>query len=218
MTHKLGEASLHEFYRNRGFSGRVGFGRHPAVLVIDLAEAWTNPRHTLGSDLSEVVNQTCIILQKARKVGIPIIFTTMFFDDELTDLPMVIRAKVPHVTELKRSSTLWHLHPALKRDPKTEPLLIKPRTSAFFATNLLSILNDKGVDTVIIVGCVTSGCIRATAESALNYCFHAIVPKEAVGDRSQSAHEANLFDIDARYADVVSVDEVIKYIDSLSGK
>jgi nicotinamidase-related amidase len=211
--HRLGEQRLHAQYDKAGFQGGVGYGQRPAVLVIDLAEAWTNPKQTLGSDLSEVVRQTCRILDKARERGVPIAFTTMAFEDDLADLPSVLRAKTPHLAELTRNSALVRLHPALQRNPKKEPLLVKPRASAFFATNMLTILVDWKIDTVIVVGCSTSGCIRSTAESATDHGFHTIVPREAVGDRSPTAHQANLFDINARMADVVPVDEVIAYLD-----
>jgi maleamate amidohydrolase len=215
MTHRLGEDVEHQFYETAGFQGRVGFGQRPAVLVIDLAKAWVDPSQTLGSDLSGVVQQTTRILKVAREAGVPVAFTTMAFEDGLADLPRVLLAKTPHLAELTRNSDLIALHEDLQRDPRREPLIVKPRASAFFATNLLTILNDWRVDTCIIVGCSTSGCIRATAESSINYGFHTIVPREAVGDRSASAHEANLFDIDARYGDIVGVDEVLDYIKTL---
>ncbi len=94
----------------------------------------------------------------------------------------------------------------------TEPLIEKPRASAFFGTHLLDMLISERVDTLIVTGCSTSGCIRATCESGFNYNFHVIVPREAVGDRSASAHEANLFDIDARYADVVPLAAALEHL------
>lgn len=218
MLHRLGESKLHHFYEGAGFQGRVGFGKWPAVLVIDLAKAWVDPAQTLGSDLSGVIRETVRILEKAREVRVPIAFTTMAFDNDLADLPSVLRAKTPHLAELTIGSDLVKLDPALKRDPRREPLIVKPRASAFFATNMLAILNGWRVDTCIIVGCSTSGCIRATAESSLNYGFHTIVPREAVGDRSATAHEANLFDIDARCGDVVGVEEVLSYLEGLQGQ
>jgi maleamate amidohydrolase len=212
MTHELGQSSLHRQYEAAGFQGRVGFGRRPAVLVIDLAKAWVDPSQALGSDLGAVLRQTVRILAAARAAAAPVAFTTMAFEQKLADLPSVLRAKTPHLAELTLGSDLVALDPDLARNPDREPLIVKPRASAFFSTNLLTILNDWRVDTCIIVGCSTSGCIRATAESSLNYGFHTIVPREAVGDRSASAHAANLFDIDSRYADVVGVEDVLQYL------
>lgn len=214
MKHDINDFNSVSFYNKAGFCGRVGFGDRPAILVIDLAEAWTNPENTLGSDLSSVVTHTCTILHKAREMNVPIAFTTTTYEDELANLPMNVQKKVPHIVELKESSPLVKLHPSLERNPQKEPLVKKPRASAFFGTNLLAILINWHIDTVIIVGCSTSGCIRSTAESAHNYGFHTIVVQEAVGDRSVFAHKANLFDIDARMADVVTISEVIKYLDS----
>jgi nicotinamidase-related amidase len=104
------------------------------------------------------------------------------------------------------------LDPRLERRPE-EPLLVKPRASAFWGTPFDSYLVGRGIDTLIITGCSTSGCIRATAESALNLNLHTIVVREAVGERSAIAHETNLVDIDMRYADVVGIEEVIAYLE-----
>ena len=116
-----------------------------------------------------------------------------------------------------RGSERVQLAPALARQPN-EPLIEKPRASAFFGTNLLAMLLSARVDTVIVTGCSTSGCIRATCESAHNYNFHVIVPAEAVGDRSASAHQANLFDIDARYGDAVPLKQVLEKLSSMGGE
>jgi len=113
-----------------------------------------------------------------------------------------------------RGSEWVQLEPALERR-SDEPLIEKQRASAFFGTSLLSQLVARGVDTTIIAGCSTSGCIRATAEGCFDNGFRAVVVREAVGDRSLSAHEANLFDIDARYADVVSLEQALDYLVSL---
>ena len=129
---------------------------------------------------------------------------------------MVCR-KLPHTREMLRGSARVELAPELARQPH-EPLIEKPRASAFFGANLLSMLIDLRVDTVIVTGCSPSGCIRGTCESAHDYNFHVIVPSEAVGDRSASAHQANLFDIDARYADVVTLQDVQSHILSLASR
>jgi maleamate amidohydrolase len=213
--HSLSNPELREQYLAAGFAGRVGWGQRPALLVIDMAGAWTNPSEQIGSDLSQVVAQIKRILDVAReRTAVPIFFTTMAYDAGLMEIGNVVRRKTPHTEFMVRGSDRVQLIPDLQRRID-EPLIEKPRASAFFSTNLLSMLISEGVDTTVIVGCSTSGCIRATAESAFNHNFHAIVPKEAVGDRSWSAHEAALFDIDARLGDVMPVDEVLAHLREL---
>ena len=210
--HSLANQALREQYLAAGFAGRVGWGQRPAILVIDMAGAWTTPSEQIGSDLGAVVAQIKRILDVAReRADIPIFFTTMAYDAELKEIGEVVRRKTPHAELMVRGSERVQLIPELQRRPE-EPLIEKPRASAFFGTNLLSMLISERVDTTVILGCSTSGCIRATAESAFNDNFHVIVPAEAVGDRSWSAHEAALFDIDARLGDVMPVDNVLAHL------
>jgi nicotinamidase-related amidase len=211
-THSLENESLRKFYDQRGFSGRVGFGVSPAVLVIDLAKAWTDPTSQLGSDLSSVINATNRILDVARGAALPIYFTTMAFEPGLRDCGDVVKKKKPHSEILIRDSEWVKIHPALRVQPN-EVVIVKQRASAFYGTTLLSQLIAQRVDTLIITGCSTSGCVRASAQAAHDNNLHTIVVREAVGDRSRTAHEANLFDIDARMGDVVSIEEVLRYLE-----
>lgn len=213
MTHSLDNAELVDFYRQAGFGGRVGWGSKAAVLVIDMAGNWTEPDAMIGSDLGAVTQQVGTVLTAAREHGIPVLFTTMAYDRAMSDVTGVSRLKTPHAEKMVRGEPTTQVIAELDRR-SDEPLIEKPRASAFLNTNLISILVDQGIDTVVIVGCSTSGCIRATSESALDLGFHAIVAAEAVGDRSPSAHTANLFDIDQRYADVMSVDDVVKHFET----
>ena len=103
----------------------------------------------------------------------------------------------------------------LERRPE-ETVIVKKGASAFFGTNLASVLISQGIDSVILCGATTSGCIRATAIDLLQYGFPTLVPRECVGDRAQAPHEANLFDIQAKYADVVPLEEAIAYMESVS--
>ncbi|WP_433444412.1 isochorismatase family protein [Nonomuraea sp. CA-141351] len=212
QPHRMDNRELLDQYLAAGFAGRVGWGERPALLVIDMAGAWTRPEEMIGSDLGGVLENIGLLLDVVRKTDdIPVVFTTMAYDATFSDLPLVTRLKTPHSEQMIRGSDRVQLVPQLRRLPH-EAFIEKPRASAFFNTNLLSILVAQRVDTVIVVGCSTSGCIRSTCESALDYGFRAIVPAEAVGDRSASAHEANLFDINARYADVLPIQEVIGHL------
>jgi nicotinamidase-related amidase len=214
VEHSLDNAELLAYYVARGWCGRVGFGERPALIVVDLAKAWMVGTK-VGSDLSAVVKHVMTLLADSRRARIPIFFTTMAYEPDLADAGGVINKKLRHLDEFIKGTELVELLPELERRPD-EVLLVKQRPSAFFGTTLLSQLVGHRVDTLIITGCSTSGCIRATAESAVDNNLRAIVPREAVGDRCRSAHEANLFDINARYADVVPVAEVRDYLSALA--
>ncbi|SDS44487.1 isochorismatase family protein [Jiangella sp. DSM 45060] len=213
-VHSLANPDLREFYEAAGFAGRVGWGERPALLVIDMAGAWTDPGEQIGTDLSAVEAATVRLLGVARCKGLPVIFTTMAWDPSLAEIGEVVRRKTPHSEKMLIGSERVTLRPALERRPD-EPLVVKPRASAFFGTNVEAMLTSAKADTAIVVGCSTSGCIRATAESAFNRGYHVIVPAEAVGDRSESAHAANLFDIDARYGDVEPLEAVLARLETL---
>jgi maleamate amidohydrolase len=212
MTHSMSNAALRQQYDAAGFGGRVGWGTRPALLVIDMARAWVDPAQQLGSDLSGVMRNIQTLLRVMRADEMPIYFTTMAYGTP-AEIGGVVSRKLAHLDKMIRGSERVALDPDLGRLP-TEPLIEKPRASAFYGTHLLDMLIAERVDTVIVSGCSTSGCIRATCESAFNYNLHVIVPREAVGDRSASAHEANLFDIDARYADVVPLTDVLDHLDA----
>jgi nicotinamidase-related amidase len=217
FEHSLENPELREFYRSAGFAGRVGWGERPALLVIDMAGAWTDPGEQIGTDLSSVEDNIVELLAVARAKGLPVIFTTMSWDPSLTEIGKVVRRKTPHSEKMLHGTERVTLRPSLERRPD-EPLVVKPRASAFFGTNVAAMLTDAKADTTIVVGCSTSGCIRATAESAFNRGYHVIVPAEAVGDRSASAHAANLFDIDARYADVEPVRDVLRTLSRIPAR
>jgi maleamate amidohydrolase len=204
------ESARQEQYARAGFAGRVGWGERPALLVIDMAKAWVDPNQRLGSDLSGVLRSIQAILAVAREAELPIFFTTMAYGSPM-EIGSVVARKLGHLEEMKRDSDRVALVPELGRLPH-KPIIEKPRASAFFGTHLLDMLISERVDTVIVTGCSTSGCIRGTCESAFNYNYHVLVPREAVGDRNADAHAANLFDIDARYADVISLSETLDHL------
>lgn len=217
MQHDLGNTAVRDLYEAAGFAGRVGWGERPAVLVIDMAKAWADPDEMLGSDLGAVMDGILQVLASARRAELPVFFTTMAYDPELVEIGHVVQAKTPHSRLMIRGSERVQLLPELERRPR-EPLVEKPRASAFYGTNLLATLISERVDTVIVVGCSTSGCIRSTCESAFNTNLRAIVPREAVGDRSPTAHAGALFDIDARFADVEPLGAVVAHLDALAAR
>lgn len=211
MSEKVYE-EIRQFYGQRGLGGRVGYGERPAVLVVDLIVAFTDMECPLASDLDGPVEATVRILEVARRRHFPILFTTVEYDKSMKDAGL-FPAKVPSLKWLIEGSRWTNLDPRLARQAG-ETIIRKKYASAFFATDLSSQLSTQHVDTVILTGATTSGCIRASAIDALQYGYRAIVPAEAVGDRAELPHQANLFDIDAKYGDVVRLKEVLDYLES----
>ena len=204
---------LRERYRRRGWGGRVGFGTRPAVVVIDLARFWLDPKHQIGSNLDSVVEAACRVLQAARAARLPIFFTTFAFD--------AAEPPSPHDKKLKldlpaNASELFELDPRLERRT-TEKLVRKRYASAFKGTNLHEMLAGLGVDTLIVTGISTSHCVYATCRDATD-SVRVIVPREAVGERCEIMHEVNLLDIDLDLGDVTSVGDVVRSIEGLAAQ
>jgi maleamate amidohydrolase len=203
-----------EIYERARLGQSVTLGERPAVLVVDFSRGFTDPECTMGSDLTQEVEATGRLLSAAREREIPIIFTTIGFEPNLKDGSLWLE-KAPGLGDLIVGGKWVEIDPRLERREE-ETVILKKGASAFFGTNLPSILVSQGVDTVIMCGATTSGCIRATAIDLLQYGYPTLVPRECVGDRAQGPHNANLVDIQAKYADVVSVEEALAYIESVS--
>ena len=205
-----------EIYERARLGQSVTLGERPAVLVVDFSRGFTDPECTMGSDLTQEVEATVRLLSAAREREIPIIFTTIGFEPNLKDGSLWLE-KAPGLGELLIGGKWVEIDPRLGRR-EDETVILKKGASAFFGTNLPSILVSQGVDTVIMCGATTSGCIRATAIDLLQYGYPTLVPRECVGDRAQAPHEANLVDIQAKYADVVSVEAALSYLESVKEK
>lgn len=203
-------------YKEAGITGRVGFGKAPAVIVVDLICAFTTPQTDIGADLTPVVTATAELLKVARRERLPIIFTTMGYSPDLKEAG-VWPEKFPSLRDLRSDLGQCEVDPRLQPGP-TEFVVHKDYPSAFFGTSLVSILAACRVDTVVITGTTTSGCVRATAVDGLSHGYRVIVPRECVGDRAELPHVANLFDIDAKYGDVVSLQEAVAAIEGLPPK
>lgn len=199
------------FFKARGFGLKMGFGKSPALLVIDLIKAFTDENRTLGANLDVQVAATQKLLESAHLCGAPVFFSTVRYDDaDLRDAG-IWKLKQKGVVDLAADTDGHELDERLDRAP-TDSLLLKKYASCFFGTDLVPRLTSRGVDTLIITGCTTSGCVRATAVDAVQNGFRPMVVREAVGDRSQAAHEQSLFDLNAKYADVVSLQEADDYL------
>jgi nicotinamidase-related amidase len=202
-----------EFYVRKGFAARVGFGARPALLVIDIIRAFTDLRSPLASNLDEQVAAIRTLLGVARERDMPVIFSTVAYDPDLQEAGLWIR-KIPSNSWLVEGSEWVELDERLERQPR-EMLLVKKYASCFFGTDLAARLVSRQIDTLVITGCTTSGCVRATAVDSCSLGLHTIVVQEAVGDRAELPHIANLFDIDAKYGDVVQLPDAVAYLEQV---
>jgi len=183
----------------------LGPGERPAVLVVDFIEGFTSIQSPFSGPWDEAVAVTADLLRDAHRSDVPAIFTTVEFDPQDAETNLLIR-KAPAVVALARGSHWAQIDHRLPRH-QTDVVISKKHGSAFFGTDLATRLQAMQIDTLLIAGCVTSGCVRASAVDAAQYGFRPLVVREAVGDRSPLANEANLMDIAARYGDVVSLQE-----------
>lgn len=190
------------------FGNRIGFGARPAVLVIDLCRAFTDPQRPLGVDCSAVIAQTNRILRAARAAGRPVIFSTVRYDSpDFSDAGLWGR-KIGGHSDLGAAGDGHEFDPRLEM-AATDMLLVKKYASCFFGTDLSSRLVSKGVDTLVICGVTTSGCVRASTVDAIQHGFRPVVVPDAVGDRWADAHDQSLRDMAAKYADLAGTDEAI---------
>ena len=190
------------------FDSQMGFGRAPAIIVVDFIRAYTEPGSPLYAPaVVEAVKATVPLLKAAREKGVPIIYTRVVYHQSGADGGLFVR-KVPALRRMVEGEPLAEIVPELPPAPD-DVILIKQYASSFFGTSLAAMLTARSVDTLIITGCSTSGCVRATAVDAMQNGFRPIVPRECVGDRHDGPHEANLFDINAKYGDVVPLADVM---------
>jgi maleamate amidohydrolase len=200
-------------YDRVGIGGSLRLGTRPVVAVIDLSRGFTDPSCAVGSDLSDVVVATRTLLDHARRAGLPVVFTSIAFhpgDHER----LVWLQKMPSLGVLQAGDPAVEIDPRLGRLPD-EPVVFKKTASSTAGTELPALLVGLGADTVILCGATTSGCVRATVVDLVQLCYPVLIPRECVGDRASEPHEASLFDLQAKYADVVSLDATLDYLRSV---
>lgn len=204
--------SREENYRGV-FDSQIGFGARPAVVVIDFIRAYTTIGAPFyGEGVVHAVAETVDLLATARAASVPVIYTKVLFHPSGLDGGLFVR-KVPALRGLIAGEPLAEIDPRIA--PQSDDLVIvKNYPSAFFATSLGSTLQVLGIDTVVLTGCSTSGCVRATAVDGIQHGYHVVVPRECVGDRHGSPHDSALFDINAKYGDVLGKAEVLRYLSS----
>lgn len=194
------------------WDGRIGFGKKPVLLVVDFMQGYT----TLGSPLFaqgvvDAVANMPPLLNTARRTGTPVIHTNILYHaPDQIDGGIWVK-KAPVMRAMVAGNPYAEFCPEVMPNDD-ELVMTKQYASAFFGTSLASTLVAMGIDTLIITGCSTSGCIRATAVDGLQHGFRVMVVRDCVGDRHPAPHEANLFDIDSKYGDVVGLDETLGYL------
>ena len=206
---------MNQYYVDRGiFQGKFGYGTRPAVIVVDFALGWTDESYAGGTArLDSPVENTARLIAVARQKDIPIVYTTSPYRPEGADQPF--KSAADESSKYREGAAR-----AAEIDERVAPsapdlVIEKENASAFFGTHLIGYLTQLKVDTVLITGCSTSACIRATATDAKSYRLKPVIVSDCVGDRSAAAHVFTLADIQARFADVVSLDDSLEYVESL---
>ena len=206
---------MNQYYVDRGiFQGKFCYGTRPAVIVVDFALGWTDESYAGGTArLDSPVENTARLIAVARQKDIPIVYTTSPYRPEGADQPF--KSAADESSKYRE----WDAR-AVEIDDRVAPsasdlVIEKENASAFFGTHLIGYLTQLKVDTVLITGCSTSACIRATATDAKSYRLKPVIVSDCVGDRSAAAHVFTLADIQARFADVVSLDDSLEYVESL---
>jgi len=189
----------------------VGLGKKPAIIVVDVINGFTDPHCALGSECPDVVAANRELLDAFRATTLPVFFTTVIYRNP--QQAKVFRQRLPSLNVLKPGSHWVEVNAALGRLPD-EDIIEKHWASAFFDTDLSARLKNRNVDSLVITGLTTSGCVRASVLDGMQHEYPVVVPREAVGDRNPQAHEANLHDMNAKYADVLSKDDVLSYLSS----
>jgi len=185
--------------------------------VVDVNRGFTDPASPLVCDLDEVVESIARLLDAFRAASLPVAFTTVAYDEAGKQAAAVFIEKIPALLTLEAGSA-WTEIDARIAPAGDEPVLTKLWASAFHGTPFASVLTARGCDSLVVTGASTSGCIRATAVDALQHGYRVLVPRDAVGDRNPAAHAANLYDIDTKYGDVVTTDEVLAHVTSLTSE
>ncbi len=194
-------------YVRQGFGKGLGIGRQAGLLVVDFVNGFNDPNQFGGGNIGAAIERTVGLLAACREMTLPVAFSRIVFAEDGSDANLFCK-KVPALPTLTESNPASHVVPQLK--PRQGELVVAKRNaSSFFGTELAGWLTMRGVDTLIVTGCTTSGCVRASVVDALGWGFRPIVAQDCVGDRALGPHEANLFDMAQKYADVLPRDEIL---------
>ncbi|MGI9379392.1 MAG: isochorismatase family protein [Methyloligellaceae bacterium] len=203
---------MDEVFKKQNFGNKIGFGNKAALVVVDFVVGFADPQMFGGGNIQPAIDKTVELLAAFRDQQLPIAFTRVVYAEDGSDAGY-FTAKVPSLKQLTDSHPASQIVPELK--PHTgEYVINKTQASAFFGTNFAPWLVTNSVDTLVITGCTTSGCVRATAVDSVSYNFRTIIAKDCVGDRALAPHEASLFDLEMKYADMISSEELVREIQS----
>jgi maleamate amidohydrolase len=201
-------------YRAQSIGESSGFGSSPALLIIDFVNGFNDPAMFGGGNIARAIAATKPLLQAARASNIPVVFTRVVYADDGSDA-CAFTLKMPRLVELTESAAASEVVSELA--PKAGDLVLrKTQPSAFFGTHLAERLKERGVDTVLVAGCTTSGCVRASVVDSMSHNFRTVVVTDCVGDRAIAPHEANLFDMEQKYADLMTSEQAIARLQALS--
>ena len=196
-----------DVYKRQQFGQKTGFGKVPALLVIDFVNGFHDPEILGGGNIAQAVQATRPLLDFCRGRKMPVIFTRIVYAEDGSDASLWCQ-KVPRLASLTETAPASQVVDALA--PKAgEVVLRKTQASAFFGTHLNAVLVARGVDTLIVTGCTTSGCVRASVIDAMSCNYRTVVVTDCVGDRALGPHEANLFDMGQKYSDLMTGAEVM---------
>lgn len=196
-----------DIYRQQNFGNRIGFGRRSALLIIDFTVGFNDPKLFGGGNIDAAVKRTVGLLEFFRRHHLLVVFTRVVYADDGSDAG-VFGKKVPSLLVLTERHPAGQIVPELTPQ-KGEWIVRKTQASAFFGTGLAPRLAQQGVDTLVVAGCTTSGCVRASVVDAIAHNFRPIVATDCVGDRALGPHDANLFDMAQKYADVMERDAIL---------
>ncbi|MGI9415744.1 MAG: isochorismatase family protein [Hyphomicrobiales bacterium] len=194
--------SERDIYAAQGFGNALGVGAAPALLIVDFVNGFADPEVFGGGNIADAIAATVPLLELARAHKWPVATTRIVFADDGSDAN-VFSAKVPSLLGLTEESAIGQVVPELAPEPG-ELIVRKRHPSAFFGTDLTQWLTGRRVDTLFVAGCTTSGCIRASVIDAMCHGFRPVVVTDCVGDRALGPHEANLFDMGQKCADLMS--------------
>lgn len=196
-----------EIYGRQTFGQKTGLGRSPALLVVDFVNGFNDPDILGGGNIDAAVKATVPLLAHVREHGLPVIFTRIVYAGDGSDAGLWCE-KVPRLRDLTETAAASQVVPELA--PRAGEIVIrKTQASAFFDTPLAALIAYRGIDSLVVVGCTTSGCVRASVIDAMSHNIRTVVVSNCVGDRAISPHDANLFDIGQKYADLTTAEEIM---------
>lgn len=203
-----------EIYKTQQFGQRIGFGKSPVLVVVDFVNGFADPDVLGGGNIREAIAASVPLLGFFRARKLPVMFTRIVYAEDGSDCGIWCE-KVPRLRSLTEAAHESQVVKELAPLPG-ELVIRKTQASAFFGTHLGSVLTARGIDTIVVAGCTTSGCVRASVIDAMSSNFRTIAASDAIGDRALGPHQANLFDIGQKYADLMMVAEIVAALSAKS--